>query len=387
MQGLSRYGNPGDVQGILQGILQASMEENRIVPAAPFKSSQKNPDMPPRAPGVLPPARLSQRPWTNFPLSAVQVAVIAGILLVIAAATFITLSGSPLPAGNQSSTRGSENSGILPVAGSCLEGMTLCSGKCVDLLTDQGNCGSCGFSVPYGETCVNGKFSSSHVQKTPGSPTTPAGTQAYCPAGQTSCSGTCRNLMADREHCGSCSITCPKEQDCQEGRCVLPETATPAAGVTGTSLQVFELLCSGREAACGNSCVDLFSDKNNCGVCGRACGSQEICVNARCGPACTESGTTLCDDTCVDLDTDMDNCGSCGTECETFLPNAKGALCTYGECIISGCKVDYADCDRNVANGCEINLRIDANNCGSCGTKCPSDKVCYNKKCSKPIVT
>ena len=146
-------------------------------------------------------------------------------------------------------------------------------------------------------------------------------------------------------------------------------------------------MCSGRETACGNSCVNLFTDKKNCGVCGRTCGSEQICVNARCGPACTKSGTSLCNDKCVDLDTDMENCGACGTECKTFLPNAKGALCTNGECKISGCKTDYADCDKNVVNGCEVYLRTSAAHCGSCGKTCPSGQVCYNMKCTKPATT
>jgi len=148
-----------------------------------------------------------------------------------------------------------------------------------------------------------------------------------------------------------------------------------------------ELSCSSGQIPCGSSCVDVFSDKKNCGVCGRACKSQEKCENARCGPACTESGTSLCDDKCVDMDTDMNNCGSCGTECETFLPNAKGSLCANGLCIISQCKTDYGDCNKALSDGCEVDLRIDAGNCGSCGVKCPAGQVCYYKKCSKPIGT
>jgi hypothetical protein len=110
-------------------------------------------------------------------------------------------------------------------------------------------------------------------------------------------------------------------------------------------------------------------------------------VNAQCGPACAVSGTTLCGDTCVDLNTDMLNCGACGTECKTFLPNAKGSLCTNGQCVISQCKTDYGDCNKGLSDGCEINLNIDANNCGTCGNKCPSGQVCYGKKCSIPIGT
>jgi len=310
-----------------------------------------------------------------------------GILLIIGVAFFLILSGPPIPAGTQNNTTTSPAPTVKPVNGQCSEGMTLCSGACVNIRTDPDNCGGCGFSAPYGETCINGKFSSSLVSKNKTITATTAGTQVSCPTGQTFCSGTCRNILTDTAHCGSCGTSCPSTQVCQGGRCVIAGTAATVISTTVPATLVVDLMCSGRETACGNSCVNLFTDKKNCGVCGRACGSEQICVNARCGPACTDSGTTLCNDKCVDLDTDMENCGACGKECETFLPNAKGSLCTYGKCEISGCKTDYADCDKNAANGCEVYLRTSANNCGSCGKTCPSGQVCYNMKCTKPATT
>jgi hypothetical protein len=83
----------------------------------------------------------------------------------------------------------------------------------------------------------------------------------------------------------------------------------------------------------------------------------------------------------------MNNCGTCGTECKTFLPHATGSLCSEGQCIISQCDTDYADCNKNIADGCEVDLRLDAGNCGACGVKCDTGQVCYNKKCSVPIGT
>jgi hypothetical protein len=297
------------------------------------------------------------------------------------------LSGSHLPAGTQNNTSSSPGPAVKPVNGQCSEGMTLCNGACVNIRTDQDNCGGCGFSVPFGESCINGQFSSSLIRSNTTTTATTAGIQISCPSGQTSCSGTCRNLLTDAAHCGSCGTTCPSGQNCQAGRCVPPGTAAPVVSTTVPATLVMDLMCSGRETACGNSCVNLFTDKKNCGVCGRTCGSEQICVNARCGPACMESGTSLCNDKCVDLDTDMENCGACGTECKTFLPNAKGSLCTNGVCKISGCKTDYADCDKNIVNGCEVYLRTSASNCGSCGKTCPSGQVCYYMKCSKPATT
>jgi hypothetical protein len=328
-------------------------------------------------------------------LSPLMMLGLIGIILIIAAIAFFVLSGSPLQAGTQNNTGTSKGSGILPVIGQCSAGLSPCSGKCVDLQTDQENCGACGFSVPYGETCRNGQFSGSSGQNKNGSSpapsvttsTTAAGMQGSCPSGQISCSGTCRDIRNDNGNCGSCGNICPSGQNCQNSRCVLPGTSAPVVSTSAPITITPELSCSYGEIPCGSSCINVFSDKKNCGVCGRACGGGEACVNARCGPACTKSGTSLCGDTCVDLDTDMNNCGSCGTECKTFLPNAKGSLCANGKCIVSQCKTDYDDCNEILSDGCEIYLRTDASNCGSCGTKCPSGQVCYNKKCSKPIGT
>jgi hypothetical protein len=336
-----------------------------------------------------------------LPRSALPVRVlgIIGIVVIIAAVAYFALSGSTHSAGTQNNTVAPQGSGILPFSSQCSAGMSLCRGKCVNLQTDSDNCGACGFSVPYGQICKNGRFSSSSGGNDSGVSSAPAGTtpagsaipsattaavQVSCPSGRSSCSGTCRDLLNDPENCGSCGNNCPSGQNCLNARCFLP-TSAPAVNTSTPITEFIDSPCSHGEKLCGSSCVDLFSNKNNCGVCGRACGSQEICVNARCGPACTERGATLCDDKCVDLDTDMNNCGSCGTECKTFLPNAKGSLCADGKCVISQCKSDYGDCNEKISDGCEVNLRLDASNCGSCGEKCPSGQVCYNKKCSVPV--
>jgi hypothetical protein len=358
----------------------------RSAPSAPVATSVKPLISPPAHPG-----KSAIRPKTV--LSPVVIVGFIAIILIIAGAVFFVFSGSPLPVGSQNNTSASRGPGIVPAIGQCSAGLSRCSGTCVDLRTDPDNCGACGFAVPYGETCRNGQFynPSATAGTTPAgsalTPATAAGIQGSCPSGRTSCSGTCADLQNDARHCGSCGTSCLSGQTCFNGRCYLPGTQAPVVSTNAPVTITPDLSCSSGQIACGGSCVDVFSDKKNCGVCGRACKSLEKCVNAQCGPACTVSGTSLCDDTCVDLNTDMLNCGACGTECKTFLPNAKGSLCSGGKCIISQCNTGYGDCDNNFVNGCEVNLNIDANNCGACGNKCPAGQVCYSKKCSKPIGT
>jgi len=366
-----------------------------LTPAVPLKTSHP----PPPDPGELTPAPAGVRAFAPR-----KVLGILAVILVIAIAVFFAFSGHLLPAGTPSNASGSRDSGTGPAAGQCPADRTLCSGTCVDLQTDGENCGGCGFSVPYGETCIQGTFSGSVSGNAGGSSTAPEATSAPATAGttvsvsfattatvaaiQTSCrsglalcSGACRDLTTDPGNCGSCGYICPAGTSCQNSWCL---EGAKGSNTNDSGVLPADSPCTGRETLCGNTCTDLLSDKNHCGVCDRACGSQEICVNARCGPACTKSGTTLCGDDCVDLSTDMSNCGSCGNECKTFLPNARGSECTGGKCVVSGCESGYGDCDGSVGNGCEASLRSDINNCGTCGTRCPSGELCSNAVCRVP---
>jgi hypothetical protein len=80
---------------------------------------------------------------------------------------------------------------------------------------------------------------------------------------------------------------------------------------------------------------------------------------------CT-TNQTACNGLCVDLQTDPKNCGSCGEGCPVY-PHADS--CSDGKCGFT-CKVDYADCNQNNADGCEVCIRNNHDNCGSCGHSC-----------------
>ena len=131
--------------------------------------------------------------------------------------------------------------------------------------------------------------------------------------------------------------------------------------------------CDG--AVCGEACVDLWTSTSNCGACGIRCGSlpnaSPVCRSAVCYTACDRdfadcdrSDTNGCE---VDLRRSPDNCGACGTRCPG-APNAS-ATCADGRCGFV-CFVGYGDCDGNPANGCELSLAADPNNCNGCGARC-----------------
>jgi hypothetical protein len=322
--------------------------------------------------------------------SAGKIALGIFILLIIAAGAYVIFSGSLPVTGKTAPAAGSANvpgsGAILPVNGQCSSGLSLCGGSCVDLRKDPNNCGACGFKVPYGMVCSNGEFASLSPTATtlpPPSPTaspTPAPSKGPCPSGQNLCNGKCADIRADNDNCGKCGWDCPKGQVCQSGTCLPPEltpVSTATVGVTVTK----EAFCSYHEIVCNGSCVDILTDIKNCGVCGRSCKSQETCLNGRCGPACSKSGTTLCDKTCVDLRTDTNNCGACGTSCPSSPPNSLGSLCSQGKCSVSGCKQNYGDCNTQASDGCETDLRFADNNCGTCGVTCPAGQKCSLSQC------
>ncbi|XP_034698775.1 stigma-specific STIG1-like protein 1 [Vitis riparia] len=64
---------------------------------------------------------------------------------------------------------------------------------------------------------------------------------------------------------------------------------------------------------CKKKCVNVRTDRLNCGACGKKCRYSEIC----------------CKGECVNPSSDRRNCGGCGKKCK------KGSLCVHGMCSYS----------------------------------------------------
>ncbi|CAH8383591.1 unnamed protein product [Eruca vesicaria subsp. sativa] len=64
--------------------------------------------------------------------------------------------------------------------------LTCCNKKCMDLSTDNQNCGACKNKCPYGTTC---------------------------------CGGKCVSLNYDNDHCGWCNHRCKRNTHCFLGLC------------------------------------------------------------------------------------------------------------------------------------------------------------------------
>ena len=81
--------------------------------------------------------------------------------------------------------------------------------------------------------------------------------------------------------------------------------------------------CATGLTACSSGCVDLKSDKNNCGACTNVC--PVVCANGACATSCPPP-TTNCSGSCVDTQSSGANCGACGSKCEG------GRVCSAGTC-------------------------------------------------------
>ena len=81
----------------------------------------------------------------------------------------------------------------------CVIGKTECDGSCVDIKTDESNCGSCGNKCPEGMSCEDGNCA--------------------CPNGKTECDGSCIDIKTDESNCGSCGNKCPDVMSCEDGNC------------------------------------------------------------------------------------------------------------------------------------------------------------------------
>jgi hypothetical protein len=139
---------------------------------------------------------------------------------------------------------------------------------------------------------------------------------------------------------------------------------------------------------CAGACVDPNDDVMNCGSCGNLCGTQHAaphCAMGVCSITCA-SGFGDCDidpkNGCeADLKSSASSCGSCSVTC--MAPNTPGS-CRSGTCVTGQCNTGFGDCNNNLGDGCETDLKSSADHCGRCDTACHpanGEGVCAAGKC------
>lgn len=87
--------------------------------------------------------------------------------------------------------------------------------------------------------------------------------------------------------------------------------------------------CPPGQIDCGGLCVSTIDDEDNCGSCGFACSTGEICSGGVCEVSC-QAGLTNCSGLCTDTSTDETSCGACGVAC------GPDEFCSSGRCTCNG---------------------------------------------------
>jgi hypothetical protein len=208
--------------------------------------------------------------------------------------------------------------------------------------------------------------------------TTCAAPLTTCPTSRFACDV---NLKTDPNNCGACGVVCPGRRGnaefvCIEGACKMtcsvrkglrpPKAWADCNGLVDDDCEV-ELGTNDNCRACGDTCADPAKP---CMRDGRGVGTQCGC----------DPGRLYCGVGCVDPKSSDTNCGACGVACDPTGGGAEAITngyygCAGGTCGNPKCLPNFADCDGDISNGCEISL-LSPENCGGCGVACDAGQAC-----------
>jgi hypothetical protein len=253
--------------------------------------------------------------------------------------------------------------------GRCAQNYADCDGKSENgcethLLTSVENCGKCGVhcGAHAAASCAEG-----------------ACALGACAAGFADCNhdpadGCEADLSVDPRHCGDCAMACAVESgaQCVKSACVVSD-------------------CPAHRGDCNDDpkdgCeTDLLGSPEHCGFCRHTCMLANAvagcemgeCVVAQCAQPfadCDGIASTGCE---TNTNVSREHCGECNRGCDDH-PNGTG-ICASGVCNVL-CDDQRGDCNGNLADGCEVDMTTDQNNCGHCYVYCGEYLACTDARC------
>lgn len=215
-----------------------------------------------------------------------------------------------------------------------------------------------------------------------------------CSSGEWTAGETCPYLCSD----GACSGVCaPGATQCSvsgpQTCSAAGEWVTDAGACTPNARR-----CDGLSAQVCNNCGEWVTEDTCDFVCSAGECSGECVPNAK---QCTGNAPQICDgsgswqtqSTCPYVCLSGECSGVCvpgeqrcsGDQIQTCTaagqwgtaldcPAVTGAIVTCDastdSCIVADCDETHADCNNDLSDGCEVDLKADANNCGACGHDC-----------------
>ncbi|KAL8136852.1 hypothetical protein V2J09_002853 [Rumex salicifolius] len=190
-------------------------------------------------------------------------------------------------------------------------GPDCCKKKCVDVKSDRLNCGMCGNKCRYSEARASILYVTGNTVGVAGISADVEASIIFLFTFLVSSTAINGSSAASKSH-----DVDRRHVDDKEETSFLnywkDKNVRPNAG--RMTCDRYPRVCHVRGSAgpdcCKKKCVDVKSDRLNCGMCGNKCRYPEVC----------------CKGTCVNPLRDRKHCGSCGNKCR------RGSFCDYGMC-------------------------------------------------------
>jgi hypothetical protein len=255
----------------------------------------------------------------------------------------------------------------LPGFGDCNDDVSPDDG-CETPLDTLANCGACDKKCDKA-SCGGGVCTAADCSQPPHDDDCGGARCGNCDGDDADCEA---NLNTSKDDCGACDNACDFAAGVAEPRAALSCSAGSCVASCTTSGYGN---CDGDYR---NGCERALNTLSNCGACGTGCAianATPTCDTGACRVSQCAADWADCNNDHTSCETQLGttiNCTGCGGACD--LPNAVPS-CAGGagnhSCAIASCTQSYyADCDGTAQNGCEIDKRSSAANCGTCGNDC-----------------
>lgn len=229
---------------------------------------------------------------------------------------------------------------------SCTGATHCCGASCIDTSNNNDNCGSCGNPCTGGNVCVGGTCQCPSGQ-TLCNGVCCNGTCSdglCCPNGFTNCLGRCVDLQTDLGNCGRCGFSCSagdvgSTRVCSNGACECKSSGDTCYGafmINGNFVTRGGYSVCWTSSSSGDSCdcgvyhdicpggASCLADRNGQLSCYCPCG-QAPCLTDTVQRQCASGGEV---GKCIDVTSDSGNCGGCGRVCPV------GSSCANGICLL-----------------------------------------------------